>query len=210
MVVGLGCEKLTVDKLLLQDEISPQNIIILQEEHGFEGMVSSIMKMAEKKLAILNRRKREELPLSDLIVGLQCGGSDSFSGVTANPSAGYAADMLVKGGATVLFSEVTEARDGVHLLAHRCINSEVGEKLANEMAWYDQYLKAANVDRDANPAPGNKKGGLANIVEKSMGSIAKSGTSPIVQVLSPGEKPKAHGLIYAATPANVLLVGLVN
>ena len=135
MVVGLGCEKLTVDKLLLQDEISPQNIIILQEEHGFEGMVSSIMKMAEKKLAILNRRKREELPLSDLIVGLQCGGSDSFSGVTANPSAGYAADMLVKGGATGLFSEVTEARDGVHLLAHRCINSEVGEKLANEMAW---------------------------------------------------------------------------
>lgn len=207
MVVGLGCEKLTVDKLLLQDEISPQNIIILQEEHGFEGMVSSIMKMAEKKLAILNRRKREELPLSDLIVGLQCGGSDSFSGVTANPSAGYAADMLVKGGATVLFSEVTEARDGVHLLAHRCINSEVGEKLANEMAWYDQYLKAANVDRDANPAPGNKKGGLANIVEKSMGSIAKSGTSPIVQVLSPGEKPKAHGLIYAATPANDFACG---
>jgi galactarate dehydratase len=207
MVVSLGCEKLTVEKLLPKNEIKPENIIVLQEQHGFESMVKTIMSMAQKKLAILEQRRREKLPLSDLIVGLQCGGSDAFSGVTANPSAGYAADMLVKGGATVLFSEVTEARDGVHLLAARCVDKATRDKLAGEMRWYDKYLANGAVDRDANPAPGNKKGGLANVVEKSMGSIAKSGTSPIVEVLSPGEKPYKHGMVYAATPANDFACG---
>ena len=163
--------------------------------------------MADKKLAILNERRREELPLSDLLVGMQCGGSDAFSGVSANPSAGYAADMLVKGGATVMFSEVTEVRDGVHFIGERCISEDVVKKLASEMRWYDNYLLEGDVDRSANPTPGNKKGGLANIVEKAMGSIAKSGTSPIVEVLSPAEKPSKHGLIYAATPASDLVCG---
>lgn len=106
-----------------------------------------------------------------------------------------------------MFSEVTEARDGAHLLAARCVNENVRDKLAAEMKWYDHYLEEAEVDRDANPTPGNKKGGLANIVEKSMGSIAKSGTSPIVEVLSPGERPTKHGLIYAATPSNDFACG---
>ena len=138
---------------------------------------------------------------------MQCGGSDAFSGITANPSAGYAADMLVKGGATVMFSEVTEVRDGVPMLAARCVSAEVRDKLAAEMKWYDDYLAEGGVDRDANPTPGNKKGGLANIVEKAMGSIAKSGTSPIVEVLSPAEKPSKHGLIFAATPASDIVCG---
>lgn len=207
MVVGLGCEKFTVDMLLGEADITPENVIILQEKKGFDAMIGALMEMAEKKLAILNRRKRETLPLSDLLIGLQCGGSDAFSGVTANPAAGYAADMLVKGGATVLFSEVTEVRDGVYLLGQRCVNEEVGKKLASEMKWYDHYLDAGQVDRSANPTPGNKKGGLANIVEKAMGSIAKSGTSPIVEVLSPAEQPTKKGLIYAATPASDIVCG---
>ena len=207
MVVSLGCEKMTVDMLIDQADISPENVIVLQEEKGFDAMIDALMKMAEKKLKILNERKRETLPLSDLLVGMQCGGSDAFSGVTANPSAGYAADMLVKGGATVMFSEVTEVRDGVYLLAHRCVSEEVEKKLAAEMKWYDNYLLNGQVDRSANPTPGNKKGGLANIVEKAMGSIAKSGTSPIMEVLSPGEKPTKHGLIYAATPASDIVCG---
>lgn len=106
-----------------------------------------------------------------------------------------------------MFSEVTEVRDGVYLLGHRCINEEVGKKLAAEMKWYDNYLENGQVDRSANPTPGNKKGGLANIVEKAMGSIAKSGTSPIVEVLSPAEKPTKKGLIYAATPASDIVCG---
>ncbi len=207
MVVGLGCEKFTVEMLCDEADITPENVIILQEKKGFEEMIGALMEMADKKLAILNQRKRETLPLSDLLIGLQCGGSDAFSGVTANPSAGYAADLLVQGGATVLFSEVTEVRDGVYLLGQRCINGEVGRKLAAEMRWYDQYLEAGGVDRSANPTPGNKKGGLSNIVEKAMGSIAKSGTSPIVEVLSPAEKPSKKGLIYAATPASDIVCG---
>lgn len=155
----------------------------------------------------LNQRHREELPVSDLLIGMQCGGSDAFSGITANPSAGYAADMIVRCGGTVMFSEATEVRDGVQLLAARCVDAHVRDRLAEEMKWYDDYLAAGGVGRDANPTPGNKAGGLANIVEKAMGSIAKSGTSPIVEVLSPAEKPTKHGLIYAATPASDIVCG---
>ena len=165
------------------------------------------MEMAKEKLERLNQRRRETLPLSDLIIGMQCGGSDAFSGVTANPAAGYAADMLVEGGATVLFSEVTEVRDGVHLIAQRCVSAEARDKLAAEMRWYDEYLRKGQVDRSANPTPGNKKGGLSNIVEKAMGSIAKSGSAPIVEVLSPAERPTRHGMIFAATPASDIVCG---
>ncbi len=207
MVVGLGCEKLTVDKLLDKEYINSDNIIILQDKKGFKDMIDSIVEMADKKLAKLNLRKRVELPLSELIIGMQCGGSDAFSGVSANPSAGYASDMLVSAGATVMFSEVTEVRDGVKYIAERCLDKESCDKLASEMSWYDNYLLEGDVDRSANPTPGNKKGGLSNIVEKAMGSIAKSGHAPIVEVLSPGEMPSKKGLIYAATPASDIVCG---
>ncbi|MDR3258773.1 MAG: galactarate dehydratase [Fusobacteriaceae bacterium] len=207
MVVGLGCEKFTVEMLCDKTDITPDNIIILQDKKGFNEMIDALMEMAEKKLNILNKRKREILSLSDLLIGMQCGGSDAFSGITANPSAGYASDMLVKGGATVLFSEVTEVRDGIYLIGERCIDKELGKKLATEMKWYDNYLEKGDVDRSANPTPGNKKGGLSNIIEKAMGSIAKSGTAPIVEVLSPGEIPSKKGLIFAATPASDFVCG---
>lgn len=207
MVVGLGCEKLTYDRLLPPEEINPENCLTLQDYAGYEKMMDALLEMAERKLQRLEQRRREALPLSELVIGMQCGGSDALSGITANPSAGYAADLLVRGGGTVLFSEVTEVRDGVPALAARCADAETRDKLAAEMRWYDEYLAAGGVDRDANPTPGNKIGGLANIVEKAMGSIAKSGTSPIVEVLSPAERPTKHGLIYAATPASDIVCG---
>lgn len=207
MVVGLGCEKLTYDRVLPPEDITPENTLTLQDCPGHDAMMQAILDMAEKKLQKLNLRTREELPLSELVVGMQCGGSDAFSGITANPSAGYAADMIVRVGGTVMFSEVTEVRDGVPMLAARCVDAHTRDRLAEEMKWYDDYLEQGGVDRDANPTPGNKKGGLANIVEKAMGSIAKSGTSPIVEVLSPAEKPTKHGLIYAATPASDIVCG---
>jgi len=207
MCVALGCEKLTVDMLLDPEDNIPENVIMLQDIKGFDAMMDAILAMAKTKLEKLNQRRRVELPLDKLLVGMQCGGSDAFSGVSANPSAGYAADMLVAGGATVMFSEVTEVRDGVHIIGERCVNDEVGKKLAAEMRWYDNYLLNGEVDRSANPTPGNKKGGLSNIVEKAMGSIAKSGTSPIVEVLSPAERPSCHGMIYAATPASDIVCG---
>ena len=207
MAVSLGCEKLTADMLVGPENNTPENVVVLQDCKGFEAMMSAILNMAEAKLKVLNGRRREELPLSDLMIGMQCGGSDAFSGVSANPAAGYAADLLVQAGATVLFSEVTEVRDGVHLIAARCVNQETCDKLASEMRWYDRYLAEGEVDRSANPTPGNKKGGLSNIVEKAMGSIAKSGTSPIVEVLSPAERPTKRGMIYAATPASDIVCG---
>ncbi|WP_319242001.1 galactarate dehydratase [uncultured Propionivibrio sp.] len=215
-VVSLGCEKLPPDRLLNQGgegtipiKVVSDDIVCLQDEKftGFQSMVDNIMKQAEVHLVRLNARRRETCPAADLIVGLQCGGSDAFSGVTANPAVGYAADLLVRAGATVMFSEVTEVRDAIHLLTPRCANEEVGKALLREMAWYDDYLALGQTDRAANTTPGNKKGGLANIVEKAMGSIAKSGKSAISGVLAPGEKVKQKGLIYAATPASDFVCG---
>jgi len=215
MVVGLGCEKLVPEKLLQGTEdtqaipVDSASVVRLQDEQhvGFRSMVDDILQVAERHLAKLNQRKRETCPASELVVGMQCGGSDAFSGVTANPAVGYASDLLVRCGATVMFSEVTEVRDAIHLLTPRAINEEVGKRLLEEMAWYDNYLDLGKTDRSANPSPGNKKGGLANVVEKALGSIAKSGQSAIVEVLSPGQRPTKRGLIYAATPASDFVCG---
>ena len=152
-------------------------------------------------------RKRTELPLSKLFVGTQCGGSDAFSGISANPSIGFAFDLLAKGGATTAFSEVTEVRDAVEMIAKRCQDKETVDKLIKEIGWYDNYLKKGGVDRSANTTPGNKKGGLSNIKEKSMGSIAKSGNSPIVDVLGPAEIPTKSGMNFIATPASDIVCG---
>lgn len=210
MLVGLGCEKLLPSMLLDTTRNTTDNVVILQHHDGFHAMMKALMEMADRKLQILEKRRRVKLPLSKLCVGMQCGGSDAFSGITANPAAGHASDLLVAAGATVLFSEVTEVRDGVHLLAARCIDEATSRKLANEMRWYDEYLAGGGIDRDANPTPGNKQGGLANIVEKAMGSIAKSGRAPIVEVLSPGEKPSRQGLVFAATPASDFVCGTMQ
>lgn len=210
MVVGLGCEKLTPDRVMDEADITDDNFILLQNEHGFQNILKSLYAMAEKKLKILNQRQRVELPLSKLSVGMQCGGSDAFSGVTANPAAGYASDLLVSGGATVMFSEVTEVRDGVEFIAQRIPDKPNCDKLAKEMSWYDNYLAEGGVDRSANPTPGNKAGGLSTIVEKSMGSIAKSGAAPITQVVSAGEIPTKHGLVFNATPASDFVCGTMQ
>ncbi len=207
MLVSLGCEKLTVDRLLSSEEIAPDNVIVLQECRGFSGMIDAICTLAEKKLAILDERRRTELPLSRLCIGTQCGGSDAFSGISANPSIGYAFDLLAAGGATVMFSEVTEVRDGVHLLAQRCSSQETVENLKREIGWYDAYLARGGADRSANPTPGNHAGGLSNIVEKAMGSIAKSGHAPICEVVGPGQIPSKGGLVFAATPASDIVCG---
>jgi galactarate dehydratase len=214
LIVGLGCEKLQPELLLpgLGAADAEGHIIRLQDERlvGFKAMVDAIMARADERLAILNRRTRVTCPASDLVVGVQCGGSDALSGVTANPAVGFASDLLVRAGATVMFSEVTEVRDAVHLLTPRTVNEEVGRALIREMAWYDQYLAAGGTDRSANPTPGNKAGGLANVVEKALGSAIKSGTSAIAQVLAPGERATSKGLIFAATPASDFICGTLQ
>ncbi|MBR7793458.1 galactarate dehydratase [Undibacterium sp. FT147W] len=217
MVVSLGCEKLQPAKLFpagsfpIKNEAQPPVVCLQDAAHvGFQSMIHSIMEQAKAQLTILNQRQREVCPASDLVVGVQCGGSDAFSGVTANPAVGFATDLLVRAGASVMFSEVTEVRDGIDQLTSRATSPEVANAMIKEMQWYDDYLKRGGADRSANTTPGNKKGGLSNIVEKAMGSIVKSGSSPISGVLSPGEKLQQRGLIYAATPASDFICGTLQ
>ena len=219
MVVSLGCEKLQPERLLPPGSLpiadargESLDVVCLQDEAhvGFMSMVESILRQAETHLQRLNARRREAVPASELVVGVQCGGSDAFSGATANPAVGFCTDLLVRAGASVMFSETTEVRDGIAQLTARAATPELAQALVREMAWYDAYLQRGSVDRSANTTPGNKAGGLSNIVEKAMGSIVKSGSAPISNVLSPGEKLKAKGLTYAATPASDFICGTLQ
>jgi galactarate dehydratase len=231
MVVSLGCEKLQPERLLppgsltIVDERNVADVgasaetaldvVCLQDDAhvGFMAMVDAILRQAETHLERLNARRRETVPASELVVGVQCGGSDAFSGVTANPAVGFCTDLLVRAGASVMFSETTEVRDGIAQLTARAATPDVAAAMIREMAWYDAYLQRGSVDRSANTTPGNKQGGLSNIVEKAMGSIVKSGTAPISGVLSPGEKLQTRGLkglVYAATPASDFICGTLQ
>jgi galactarate dehydratase len=228
MVVSLGCEKLQPERLLppgsfnIVDERSVADVgssadtaldvVCLQAEAhvGFMSMVDSIVRQAEVHLERLNARRRETVPASELVVGVQCGGSDAFSGVTANPAVGFCTDLLVRAGASVMFSETTEVRDGIDQLTSRAATPEVAQAMIREMAWYDAYLQRGSADRSANTTPGNKAGGLSNIVEKAMGSIVKSGSAPISGCIAPGERLKTRGLTYAATPASDFICGTLQ
>ncbi len=223
MVVGLGCEKLQPERLLPPGSIpvadggaggAPYDLVRLQDEQhvGFQSMVEAILATAERHLQRLNTRRRETVPASELVVGVQCGGSDALSGVTANPAVGVATDLLVRAGATVMFSENTEVRDAVDQLTARAATPEVAQAIVRELDWYDAYLARGRVDRSANTTPGNKAGGLSNIVEKAMGSIVKSGSTPIAHVLPPGEKLRRdqRGLVFAATPASDFVCGTLQ
>jgi galactarate dehydratase len=172
-------------------------------------MVESIMRQAELHLKRLDARRRETVPASELVVGVQCGGSDAFSGVTANPAVGFCTDLLVRAGASVMFSEVTEVRDGIDQLTARAASPEVAEAMIREMAWYDAYLRRGGADRSANTTPGNKKGGLSNIVEKAMGSIVKS-APPHLRRAGAGREAARQGPDYAATPASDFICGTLQ
>jgi galactarate dehydratase len=223
MVVSLGCEKLQPDRLLppgsfpildQRDTGDGPDLVCLQDDAhvGFLSMIDHIVQSARPHLERLNARRRQTVPASALVVGVQCGGSDAFSGVTANPAVGYMADLIVRAGGTVMFSENTEVRDAVEQLTSRAATPTVAEDIVRELGWYDQYLERGHVDRTANTTPGNKAGGLSNIAEKAMGSIIKSGSSAIASVLAPGDKLKADqkGLVFAATPASDFICGTLQ
>ena len=223
LVVSLGCEKMQPQRLLAPGSIPivderedggrPDIVCLQSPEHvGFESMLDDIVARARVHLERLNRRRRETVPASELIVGVQCGGSDALSGITANPAVGHCADLLVRAGATVMFSENTEVRDAVDQLTARAADAGVACAIVRELAWYDEYLRRGGADRSANTTPGNKAGGLSNIVEKAMGSIIKSGSAPIAHVLAPGDKLRRdqRGLVFAATPASDFICGTLQ
>ena len=215
LLVSLGCEKLQPARMIPASalpvlEQEPSVSVLQDATNGFGEMVADIMAKAEARLKKLNERRRVPCPASELVVGLQCGGSDAFSGVTANPAVGFAADLLVRAGATVMFSEVTEVRDAAHLITARAATPEIAKDFIREMAWYDNYLAKGGADRQANPSPGNKQGGLTNVVEKAMGSVAKSGSTALMGVVPPGGRATQKGLLFAATPASDFVCGTLQ
>ncbi len=219
MLLGLGCEKLQPELLLppgslpLHTAQTLSTLRLQDPQHvGFGAMVDHLVQAAVPHLERLNARRRETVPASALVVGVQCGGSDAFSGLTANPAVGHCTDLLLRAGATVLFSETTEVRDAIAQLTARAATPAVAQRLVDEMAWYDDYLARGGADRSANTTPGNKAGGLSHIVEKAMGSVVKSGSAAITGVLSPGERvpPGAPGLYYCATPASDFICGTLQ
>ena len=212
LIVGLGCETIQKDMYLnAVEERSPGKrveYISIQQCGGIGRTVAAGISIVQELMAEAEKCKREPCPIGELMLGLECGGSDPTSGICANVALGIVSDRLVDMGGSSVISETSEAIGAEHILKARGATPEIGQKIYDTIKWKDDVYREMGEDiRNSNPTPGNKKGGLANIVEKAMGSIAKSGTSPIVEVLSPAEKPTKKGLIFAATPASDIVCG---
>ena len=197
-VVGLGCECAQIS--LYKD--ANKNVVYLniQDEGGTKKIIEKITSQIIEMLPNLNDIKRTKIPISELVVALQCGGSDSYSGITANPALGYASDLICKFGGSTILAETPEIYGAEHLLIERSSNLEIVNKLKKQIEWWKNYTFINNGSLDNNPSPGNKKGGLTTILEKSLGAVAKSGTSIMQDVLDYAEPVKIKGFNYMDSP----------
>jgi altronate hydrolase len=200
ILMDLGCEKTNlaqVERYLLKREKSfdkPVAKIGIQEVGGTQAAIQQGLKEVEQMLPEVNLIKREECSVSELVLGVKCGGSDGFSGISANPSLGRAADLLVRSGGTVLITEVPEFCGAEHLLANRAKDVETGRAVYRLVDWYKEYASKFGAVLNNNPSPGNIAGGLLNITIKSLGAVAKAGTTRVEGVVEYAETPKHHGL----------------
>jgi altronate hydrolase len=214
VVLGLGCEVNQVDHYLGQGDRQQvlANVygLTLQESGGTLGAVEAARKQIWRFIERAAEQRRSELPLSKIVLGLNCGGSDSFSGITANPALGYCCDLLVAQGATVVLAETTEIFGAEHLLVARARTPEIGKKLLGYVDQYKAYLRQFGGSFNDNPSPGNKEGGLTNILEKSLGAVAKAGTSPLEDAVDYAERVTGPGFVFMNTPGYdpVSLTGL--
>ena len=187
-VIGLGCECAQIS-LYNKDQLSTNvEYLNIQDEGGTNQIIEKVSTRIINSLSEINKIKRTDIPISELILALQCGGSDSYSGITANPALGVASDMLIDYGGSSILSETSEIYGAEHLLYERSINKTIIDKIEKQIAWWKDHLKKNNSSLDNNPSPGNKKGGLTTILEKSLGGVAKSGTRKMVDVLDYAEK----------------------
>jgi altronate hydrolase len=203
VVVGLGCEANQIGNLLAAQRLRESGklqTLVIQDSGGARRTVETGIERVKAVLAEANDVKRTSVPASHLTVALQCGGSDGFSGLTANPALGAASDLVVANGGTVILSESTEVYGAEHLLTRRAVNREVGEKLVRVMRWWEDYTAKNGGKIDNNPSPGNKAGGLTNIIEKSLGAVAKAGSTNLVDVVGYAEPVTAKGLVFMDTP----------
>ncbi len=203
LVVGLGCETNQIDGLLAQEDLHEDGRLQafnIQDSGGTRQAVAQGIGRVERMLEAADRVRREPLPASHLTIGLQCGGSDGYSGISANPALGAAVDRLVRHGGTAILSETPEIYGGEHLLTRRAVSPEVAAKLLARLRWWERYCERNDAEMDNNPSAGNKAGGLTTILEKSLGAIAKSGTTNLVDVVEYAETVRAHGLVFMDTP----------
>lgn len=203
LVIGLGCESNQMGAILMTQDLKPNPMLrtlVMQEQGGTQKTVAAAIAIVNEMLPAANRVKREAVPVSHLNVALQCGGSDGYSGITANPALGVAVDMLVRHGGTAILSETPEIYGAEHLLTRRAVSREVGEKLIERIRWWEDYAVREKGSIDNNPTPGNKAGGLTTILEKSLGAVAKSGASPLVGVYRYAEPIDRQGLVFMDAP----------
>jgi len=203
LLIGLGCESNQI-KFLLDSYNLSQNpffqTMTIQEMGGLRQTIEEGVKRVEQMLPEINKIERSNQSIEHISLALQCGGSDSWSGITANPALGYTADLLVKNGGTVILAETPEIYGAEHLLTRRAINENVGKKLLDRITWWQDYVKRNKGSLNNNPTPGNKEGGLTTILEKSLGSAAKGGTTPLNDVLLYAEKTTEKGLLFMDSP----------
>ncbi|GBQ33234.1 altronate dehydratase [Acetobacter fabarum] len=203
LVIGLGCEANQMDAIFMAENVNPGTRLIplvMQEEGGTQKTVDAGIAAIEKILPEINTITREALPLSHLVLALQCGGSDGYSGITANPALGHAVDLLVAQGGSAILTETPEIYGAEHLLTRRAARRDIGEKLVNIIHGWEQYAEREHGSIDNNPTPGNKKGGLTTILEKSLGAVAKSGSTALQGVYHYAEPIDARGLLFMDAP----------
>ena len=203
LVVGLGCETNQIQGLIAQEGLQEGARLVtfsIQDTGGTAQTVAHGVEIIKGLLPAANRVSRRPVPASHLTVGLQCGGSDGYSGISANPALGAAVDRLVRHGGSAVLSETPEIYGGEHLLTRRAVSGEVADKLLARIAWWERYTARNDMKMDNNPSAGNKAGGLTTILEKSLGAIAKSGTTNLVDVVEFAEACSARGLVYMDTP----------
>jgi altronate hydrolase/galactarate dehydratase len=203
LLVGLGCEVLQVPDLVGQGRLRPDGNFRYMTIQGTGGTRATIVKGLEvlREMAeVAAKVARAPAPVSKLTIGLQCGGSDGYSGITANPALGVASDLLVRMGGTTILSETPEIYGAEHLLTRRAVSTEVGEKLIERIKWWEHYTALNGGEMDNNPSPGNKRGGLTTILEKSLGAVAKGGTAPLAGVYKFAEPITTPGFVYMDSP----------
>ena len=203
LVVGLGCESNQINAWLASSSLREGDtlrVFNIQDSGGTAKTVARGIELVQAMLPQANAVRREPCSASHITIGLQCGGSDGYSGISANPALGAAVDLLVAHGGTAILSETPEIYGAEHLLTRRAVRPEVGQKLVDRIHWWENYTRINQGEMNNNPSPGNKAGGLTTILEKSLGAVAKGGTTNLQAVYEYAEAVTTHGFVYMDTP----------
>jgi len=203
LLVGLGCEVNQPEGILMAVGVEKTPLVrtlLIQDHGGTQRTIEKGVEVVREMLKVAQEARRTEISAEKIVLGVECGGSDAYSGITANPALGFAADMLVSHGGTVILSETPEIYGAEHLLIERASSPRVAQKLLERIRWWESYVRNNEGEMDNNPSPGNKKGGLTTILEKSLGAVSKGGTTRLMEVYEYAEEVRSRGLVFMDTP----------